>query len=227
MEKVLALLISAHFIADFPLQLACCIKRKRAILFLVLHALVHAVIAYLFLQMWSFWQFPIAIFFAYLLFDLLALCFPDTSAAFAAEQTAHIAGLVVIAFGLQARVGLPAFSGIGFQFLIAVGGFFATVQGAGDFVGKFMKPFLGKNQLQLDGLIDGGAWIGRLERALIFLVIFIDYPAGIGFLVAAKSILRFEESKKRQLAEYVLIGTFWSFSLAIAITSATQWAMAL
>lgn len=69
--------------------------------------------------------------------------------------------------------------------------------------------------------------IGNLERALIFLLIFIGYPAGIGFLVAAKSILRFEEAKKQKLAEYVLIGTLLSFSMAIAITVITQWAMRL
>ena len=49
----------------------------------------------------------------------------------------------------------------------------------------------------------------------------------IGFLVAAKSILRFEEAKKQKLAEYILIGTLLSFSLAIALASATKWAMNL
>lgn len=227
MERVLALLISAHFIADFSLRPDCLVKRKRAISFLVLHGLIHAVVAYLFLQMWSFWQFPLAVFVIHILIDAVAMRFPDTSAAFAAEQAAHIAGLVAIALSLQAGVGLPVFSGIGFQPLVAVGGFSATVQGAGDFVGRFIKPLLEENKLELNGLIGGGAWIGRLERALIFLFIFIGYPAGIGFLVAAKSILRFEEAKKQQMAEYVLIGTFWSFSLAIALATATQWAMTL
>jgi hypothetical protein len=230
MEKVFALLISAHFFVDFFLLPACLEKRKQAIPFLALHSFIHAVVAYLFLQMWSFWQLPLAVFCAHFLIDAVAMRFSDTYKAFAAEQTAHIGGLVVIAFVLQHTVGLPAFTGFGFRLLMAIGGFFATVQGAGDFVGKFIKPLLiqQKNQLESDGLIDGGAWIGRLERALIFLFIFIGYPAGIGFLVTAKSILRFEEAKKtRQQAEYVLIGTFWSYSLAIALTSATQWAMKL
>jgi hypothetical protein len=47
-------------------------------------------------------------------------------------------------------------------------------------------------------------------------------PSGIGFLVAAKSILRFEEAKKLPVAEYVLIGTFWSFGLALAIAWGTR-----
>ena len=39
MERALALLISAHFIADFPLQPDSFVKRKRAIPFLILHGL--------------------------------------------------------------------------------------------------------------------------------------------------------------------------------------------
>jgi hypothetical protein len=45
--------------------------------------------------------------------------------------------------------------------------------------------------------------------------------------VAAKSILRFEEAKKQNLAEYILIGTLFSFSLAIALASVTKWALKL
>lgn len=94
-------------------------------------------------------------------------------------------------------------------------------------MGRFIKPILKENKLELNGLIGGGAWIGRLERALIFLFILIGYPAGIGFLVTAKSILRFEETKRQQMGEDVLTGTFWSFALAIALASATKWATKL
>lgn len=66
-----------------------------------------------------------------------------------------------------------------------------------------------------------------MERSLIFLLFIIGQPEGVGFLVAAKSILRFEESKKQKQAEYILIGTLLSFSIAIAISSLTLYAMAL
>jgi hypothetical protein len=55
----------------------------------------------------------------------------------------------------------------------------------------------------------------------------IGQAGGIGFLGAAKSILRFEEAKKQKLAECVSMGTLLSFSLAIALTSATRRAMEL
>jgi len=42
--------------------------------------------------------------------------------------------------------------------------------------------------------------------------------ARIGFLVAAKSVLRFKEAENQALAEYILIGTRWSFTLTIALS---------
>jgi hypothetical protein len=66
-----------------------------------------------------------------------------------------------------------------------------------------------------------------LHYSIYFHLIFIDQPAGIGFLVAAKSILRFEEAKEQRLAEYVLIGSLLSFSIAITLSAVTKWAMGL
>ena len=79
-----------------------------------------------------------------------------------------------------------------------------------------------EEDLSGNGLRGGGAQIGRLERALIFLFLLMGQPNGIGFLIAAKSILRFEEAKKQHLAEYILIGTLWSFGLAIGLGWVTR-----
>ncbi len=67
-------------------------------------------------------------------------------------------------------------------------------------------------------LANAGKYIGFLERLLIFVFIAINQWAGVGFLLAAKSIFRFGDltaSKDRKLTEYVLIGTLLSFGLAI------------
>jgi hypothetical protein len=135
--------------------------------------------------------------------------------------------LLGAAWWLVFRAGIPDFTGTGYRAIVAAAGFVATVRGAGFLVGKVARRLMDENQLQLNGLMNGGRLIGQLERALIFLFIFIGQTAGIGFLVAAKSILRFEEAKKQQLAEYVLIGTLLSFSLAVALATLTLWAMQL
>jgi hypothetical protein len=87
------------------------------------------------------------------------------------------------------------------------------------------------------GLKDAGMWIGYLERIIIVTLVFIGQFTAIGFLVAAKSILRLIDKPEapkvntgasvpfhsRNHTEYVLIGTFLSFTFALFIALATEW----
>ncbi len=77
-----------------------------------------------------------------------------------------------------------------------------------------------------DGLDEGGLWIGRLERFLVLTFILLNHFEAIGFLVAAKSILRYGEISRggaRSEAEYVLIGTMMSFAAAIVVGVLAGW----
>lgn len=66
------------------------------------------------------------------------------------------------------------------------------------------------------GLPQGGKIIGYLERGLIFGLILGGQAGSIGFLIAAKSILRFGTvNEDRSASEYVIIGTLASFGWAI------------
>jgi hypothetical protein len=66
-----------------------------------------------------------------------------------------------------------------------------------------------------------GRLIGVLERLLVVLFAFEQAWAGLGMLLAAKSIARFKDLEKRPFAEYYLIGTLTSF--LVAISSALLW----
>jgi len=82
----------------------------------------------------------------------------------------------------------------------------------------------------VEGLRKGGRYIGWLERSLVMLLLLIGQPGGIGFLFAAKSILRFGEirdSHQRKVAEYIIIGTFLSFGWALLTAYLTQQALTL
>lgn len=73
------------------------------------------------------------------------------------------------------------------------------------------------------GFDDGGALIGRLERALIYLFVLSGETSAVGFLIAAKSVFRFGElsqQEQRLEAEYITIGTLWSFAIGLAIAMA-------
>jgi hypothetical protein len=59
-------------------------------------------------------------------------------------------------------------------------------------------------------------------------MVLVDQPAAIGFLIAAKSILRFDmASESRAAGEYVIIGTLASFAWALVAAFATDYALTL
>jgi hypothetical protein len=88
-----------------------------------------------------------------------------------------------------------------------------------------MEPLRQQIGTPVKGLKEGGKLIGYLERLLILAFVLVNQFAGIGFLVAAKSIFRFSEIKEnndRKEAEYIIIGTFASFLYAIIISWAAS-----
>ena len=55
-----------------------------------------------------------------------------------------------------------------------------------------------------------------MERLLSLVFVLLGQYEAVGFIIAAKSLLRFAEGDKAK-SEYVLIGTLLSFSLAIFV----------
>jgi Protein of unknown function (DUF3307) len=90
---------------------------------------------------------------------------------------------------------------------------------AGGFaVGLLMAPFAAElpAKVTAESLPGAGRVIGFLERGLIFALVLLGQPEGVGLLMAAKSILRFGAVKDdRALSEYVIIGTLASFGWAL------------
>jgi|YelNatPaOPRAMG01_1025707.scaffolds.fasta_scaffold00031_14 hypothetical protein len=76
------------------------------------------------------------------------------------------------------------------------------------------------------GIPGGGRWIGWLERFLITTFVLLGEPSASAVVLAAKGILRFAEISgrphegQRVVAEYVILGTLLSFSLATGISAA-------
>lgn len=61
-----------------------------------------------------------------------------------------------------------------------------------------------------------GRLIGVVERLLVLTLILVGQFSAVGFIFAAKSILRFKDAEGKR-AEYVLVGSLLSFGLAILI----------
>lgn len=57
--------------------------------------------------------------------------------------------------------------------------------------------------------------IGIMERLILITLVAVDAVSAIGFVLAAKSLARYQELNKRDFAEYYLVGTLTSFSLSL------------
>ncbi|WP_454258917.1 hypothetical protein [Pseudoxanthomonas mexicana] len=91
---------------------------------------------------------------------------------------------------------------------------------------RIMNPWF----VQLDpgmgaSLTNAGTAIGYLERTLIVSLVLVNQWEAIGFLLAAKGILRFNDVAKtdhRPSSEYVILGTLLSFLIAIGVGYAAR-----
>ncbi len=105
-------------------------------------------------------------------------------------------------------------------------GFAVAVFGVGWINGMLLQPLADRyaeeagrdHSMAREGMSRAGMIIGWLERTLILTAVLLQSPVGVGFILAAKSIFRFENTKAgQQAAEYFLIGTLLSVAQAIAI----------
>lgn len=77
------------------------------------------------------------------------------------------------------------------------------------------------------GALAGGHLIGIAERLLILTLILVEQYSAIGLVVAAKSVLRFNDlrdSHDRTLTEYILLGSLLSFSITLLVAIALLYA---
>jgi len=69
-----------------------------------------------------------------------------------------------------------------------------------------------------------GRWIGSLERAVLFVVLIAGSYEALGFIVAAKGLIRSRQfEKQRELTEYFLIGSLASVAVALATGTAARY----
>jgi TM2 domain-containing membrane protein YozV len=235
MYETLLLLLVAHLVADFPLQPDWMIRRKRHPAMLVLHGLVVVGTAALALGGWPVTVLLILVG-THLAMDAVKVyALGNSLGSFILDQAVHLAVIVALAaaypgtFAQGAWATLPGNLTAAYLVgLCLLGGTIASLMTGAIVIRKATEPFTHQLSGDIAGLESGGAYIGWLERALVMLLILIGQPAGVGFLITAKSILRFgdvRDSSQRKLTEYIIIGTFMSFGWGLAIAALTQLAM--
>ena len=234
--QTLCVLITAHLIGDFVLQDKQLVKRKKSSFgWMILHSFIHAALAYLLLGCWTGWLVPLVVFAGHLLIDLVKSRMKrDNLFAFLLDQILHLVVIVLlVAFYLLPKGVAPLWFTLYPQSTLIVMVFLSAIilltQAGGILIGHFVRPF--QEQISIyyrpnkRGLEEGGKTIGWLERLLIFVFVLTGQYAGVGFLIAAKSIFRFGElkdSENRKEAEYIIIGTFASFLFALLVSLLTR-----
>ncbi len=220
MIQTLAALIFAHVLADFVFQTNAMVAAKAKPATLALHGAV--VLAAAVFVTGTINPALLALAGVHIAIDAAKTLSGRRGIwPFAIDQAAHALSLIALALyaptlwqsGLwAAAAALPALMAL------AAGAILATRAG-GFAIGLMMDPLAAHAPA---GLPNGGRAIGNLERGLIFLLILTGQAQSIGFLIAAKSVLRFGSiSNEKEASEYVIIGTLASFSWAIAVSFAT------
>lgn len=235
--KLFFLLLVAHFIADFYLQkhswIMCKVENKYRSIGLFKHMLVHVALtaiaialsgvsldskALIALIMIIASHYAIDIWKTYRIFVLKYFLIDQVGhLIFIAAVSVWVSGLSLQAVfsELQAFFDSKTLMLIGFYlFLCKPVSLIITLS-----LRKYTEQF-DESEKANEGLASAGEFIGYFERGLIAAFILLGQFAGVGFLLAAKSVFRFGDMRRqsdRKLTEYIMLGTLFSFSFGIAV----------
>ncbi|MGV8878916.1 MAG: DUF3307 domain-containing protein [Sphingobacteriaceae bacterium] len=223
---LLVKLILAHLLTDFVFQPSSWIKnrieRKQRSPYLYYHAGLTALLAYIFAGLWYAWWLPLVIFITHLLIDIWKAYQPGKLKYFIADQAMHLLILLLVWIVALNKwedgviILNHAINNV--SLLLMITAYIFVGWPLGIFIGIATEKWRKDAAVSSEGLAKAGMWIGLLERFLILTFILINQYTAIGFLIAAKSILRFSDKENTQKkTEYVLIGTLMSFSVSFLV----------
>lgn len=181
----------------------------------------------LFLMKFEYWYIALFISFTHYFTDLWKLMFTrDNLKMFLSDQVLHVFAIVLAWLYITSQFDavIPYLS----EFLASpvkmaiILGYLVIIFPAGFLIGKATKRWQNEveDELKRNSLDAAGRYIGIFERILVLTFVLSFNLSAIGFLIAAKSILRFSDKSEigaRKQTEYVLIGTLMSFTVTILI----------
>ena len=222
MIETLTALLFAHIIADFVLQPGWMVARKKDPGIFLAHIAV-VILAAMAATGRADAPELLIIGAAHLVIDAAKTYLaPQGLAAFLGDQAAHLVSILAVTLynpGLWQSGIWAGYGGFLPHAMVLLAGFVLATRAGGFAVGMLMTPWA---ESAPEGLPNGGKLIGLLERGLIFVLVHVGLASGIGFLIAAKSILRFDTTTKQPVGEYVIIGTLASFGWAVSVAFATK-----
>jgi hypothetical protein len=169
-----------------------------------------------------FWQAALAITAIHFLFDILKSILSRRKKLvpflFFVDQSLHLAAIAAVTcwFSIRWEIDFPV--EITSHMALVVLSFLLCAKPANIIVREILKSFEipVSDPADTNELMNAGQLIGTLERILSLALILVDQFAAVGFIIAAKSLLRFRDTATAR-TEYLLIGTLMSFGIAILL----------
>lgn len=234
MVMIFLQLLCAHIVADFYLQSHDICMHKMQLqtgqgwMCQIGHAFVHGLLAYIFVLDWTNWLLLLLVFVSHLIIDILKdICLSKIQyqpsdiksnwecVLFVIDQALHILVICMLLKYVDIAENTAICNILDTKIMSYVVAYLIVVKPTSILVGKFAQRW---QNVLLDskGLHDAGMWIGYAERVLALTFMLLGTYEALGFLIAAKSLLRFQETDTKR-TEYVLIGTLLSFGVAVLL----------
>ncbi|MGI6220008.1 MAG: DUF3307 domain-containing protein [Bacteroidaceae bacterium] len=213
-------LLTAHVIGDFYLQSSKYCKRKEESKlkssFLYIHAILIGLLSWAFVPTVDFWLYALLIAVTHFLIDAVKSYMHKGLWQFLIDQIAHIVILCFIAHQQVLQCHLPIQS-LNFHSNISIPIFMFALLCCLKPTNILIKLILERYKIgeaeSCESMKNAGALIGNLERILTLVFVLIGQYEAVGFIIAAKSVLRFKDTDTAK-TEYVLAGTLLSFGIA-------------
>jgi hypothetical protein len=242
LARTLLSLYLGHLLTDFVFQTHSLVERKKHGKFLAYfwHGVVHylaaifvmgfLVHASIFSRQTHFVIFGLTV--AHLVVDLVKSTLTQKQVvvdgfwAYTFDQVAHLITVIVAAWLISPTV---SFSEVTFlidkarnipnRILVTAVVYVAVVFGGGYLIRFLTKGLMDRAEKETaaneEQLQNAGLYIGWLERFLVLTALLLHAPTIVGLIFTAKSIARYPEFKSESFAEYFLIGTLLSISMAL------------
>jgi hypothetical protein len=134
------------------------------------------------------------------------------------DQILHIIIItaVVYLFSGKEQIQFPFFITLNTAFILFA--IIVSSKSSNIFIKQYMEAndIISSDKGGNDNLLKAGRVIGFLERFVSFILISFNQFEAVGFIIAAKSILRFKDTDTAK-TEYLLIGSLLSFGIAILL----------
>lgn len=214
-------LLLAHVIADFYLQndKYCARKEEKKIRswFLYVHSFLAGAVSWMLVPVCNFGVYALIIALSHLAIDIVKVYAPKRLWGFILDQLAHLTVLAAVSFAFNTITELPLQSvdcAETFSIPLFILAILLCIKPANILIKLILKKYqIGETQ-SCENIKNAGALIGNLKRALTIIFVIIGQYEAVGFIIAAKSILRFKDTDTAK-TEYVLAGTFLSFGIAL------------